>query len=66
MAYHRGTNGSYGMWADHVGDESYRLSNLDQYFQRTMLKTVTIIHYSFRGRTGQLPSQHGHMLHTEL
>ncbi|THZ99379.1 GMC oxidoreductase [Aureobasidium pullulans] len=36
MAYHRGTNGSYGMWADQVGDESYRLSNLDQYFQRSI------------------------------
>lgn len=35
MAYHRGTNGSYGRWADEVGDESYTLSNLDQYFRRS-------------------------------
>jgi len=36
MAYHRGTNGSYGLWADQVGDESYRLSNLDKYFERSI------------------------------
>jgi choline dehydrogenase len=40
MAYHRGTNGSYGQWADEVGDESYRLSNLDQYFERSVKITA--------------------------
>jgi choline dehydrogenase len=39
LAYHRGTNGSYQQWADEFGDESYLLSNLDQYFDRTVNMT---------------------------
>jgi choline dehydrogenase len=40
LAYHRGTNGSYQKWADEVGDESYKLSNLDQYFDRSVNMTA--------------------------
>ena len=40
LAYHRGTNGSYQKWADEVGDESYQLSNLDQYFERSIDMTA--------------------------
>ena len=40
LAYHRGTNGSYQQWADQVGDESYKLSNLDQYFERSISVTA--------------------------
>ncbi|OCL11721.1 GMC oxidoreductase [Glonium stellatum] len=32
MSYHRGTNGTYQRWADHVGDQSYTFPNLLQYF----------------------------------
>jgi choline dehydrogenase len=39
LAYHRGTNGSYQQWADEFGDESYLLSNLDQYFDRIVNMT---------------------------
>jgi choline dehydrogenase len=39
MAYHRGTNGSYGRWAEEVGDESYTLANLDKYFERSINMT---------------------------
>ena len=40
LAYHRGTNGSYQKWADEVGDDSYQLSNLDQYFDRSVNMTA--------------------------
>lgn len=40
LAYHRGTNGSYQKWADEVGDESYRLFNLDKYFERSVNVTA--------------------------
>lgn len=40
LAYHRGTKGSYQKWADEVGDESYKLSNLDRYFDRSVNMTA--------------------------
>jgi choline dehydrogenase len=40
LAYHRGTNGSYQKWADEVGDESYKLSTLDKYFERSIDMTA--------------------------
>lgn len=36
LAYHRGTKGSYDRWAEEVGDGSYTLANLDQYFERSV------------------------------
>lgn len=36
MAYHRATNGSYEKWANEVGDNSYSLRNLEQYFNRSV------------------------------
>ncbi|KAH9904267.1 hypothetical protein F4778DRAFT_780237 [Xylariomycetidae sp. FL2044] len=38
MIHHRGSEGSYQLWADEVGDDSYTLDNLMPYFQ----KSVTI------------------------
>ncbi|RDW65983.1 alcohol oxidase-3 [Coleophoma cylindrospora] len=35
MVYHRGTTGSYGQWADMVGDDSYKFSNLLCYFKKS-------------------------------
>jgi choline dehydrogenase len=40
MAYHRGSAGSYQQWADEVGDESYTLSKLEQYFDRSINVTA--------------------------
>ncbi|CZT20770.1 related to choline dehydrogenase [Ramularia collo-cygni] len=39
MAFHRGTNGSYQRWAEEVDDNSYALSNLMKYFQRSVTLT---------------------------
>ncbi|KAK3342062.1 GMC oxidoreductase [Lasiosphaeria hispida] len=36
MIYHRGTNGSYQMWADLVGDDSYTFENFLPYFEKSM------------------------------
>lgn len=35
MIYHRGTNGSYQSWADHVGDDSYTFENMLPHFRKT-------------------------------
>lgn len=44
LAYHRGTSGSYQQWAHEVGDDSYVLSNLDQYFERSINLTDPSTH----------------------
>lgn len=58
LAYHRGTNGSYQRWADEVGDQSYTLSNLEQYFDRNVnitppnahiRKANATVDYNFNG-----------------
>lgn len=36
MAYQRGTEGSYDMWADAAGDDSYTFDNLLPYFEKSM------------------------------
>jgi choline dehydrogenase len=36
MWYQRGTMGSYQMWADETGDESYRFPKFLQYFQKSI------------------------------
>ncbi|KAH9875830.1 hypothetical protein IAQ61_003295 [Plenodomus lingam] len=36
MAYHRGTTGTYKMWADMVGDESYTFDNFGPYFEKSL------------------------------
>jgi choline dehydrogenase len=70
MAYHRGTNGSYGRWADEVGDESYRLSNLDKYFERSVnitlpdpniRKSNATVHYKLK--PNQAHDDYHHPLH---
>ncbi|KJZ68626.1 hypothetical protein HIM_11985 [Hirsutella minnesotensis 3608] len=35
MLYHRGNKGSYDIWADNVGDDSYRLNNFQKFFKRS-------------------------------
>jgi choline dehydrogenase len=44
LAYHRGTSGSYQQWAEEVGDESYTLSSLDKYFDRSVNLTDPSTH----------------------
>lgn len=39
MAFHRGTTGSYQRWAEEVDDDSYTLSSLMKYFQRSVTLT---------------------------
>ncbi|KAI8952985.1 GMC oxidoreductase [Xylaria longipes] len=39
MIYQRGTNDSYQMWADQVGDESYTFGNLLPYFTKSICFT---------------------------
>lgn len=60
LAYHRGTNGSHARWAQEVGDESYTIANLDQYFQRNVNSTApnhdlhkanSPVGYNFSART---------------
>lgn len=34
--YHRGTEGSYQMWADQVGDDSFTFNNLLPYFEKSI------------------------------
>ncbi|KOC16373.1 versicolorin B synthase [Aspergillus flavus AF70] len=36
MLYHRGSKGAYDMWADHVGDDSYRWDKWLPYFQKSV------------------------------
>lgn len=36
LAYHRGTTGSYNLWASIVGDASYQFSNFLQYFKKSV------------------------------
>lgn len=36
MTYHRGTNASYQMWADVVGDQSYTFDNLLPWFEKSI------------------------------
>jgi choline dehydrogenase len=36
MWYHRGTAGSYQLWADQVGDDSYSFENFLPYFKRSV------------------------------
>lgn len=36
MTYHRGTNASYQMWADAVGDQSYNFENLLPWFEKSV------------------------------
>lgn len=36
MLYHRGTKGSYEMFADHVGDQAFTFDNMTKFFQRSM------------------------------
>ncbi|KAM0718331.1 hypothetical protein Q7P37_006663 [Cladosporium fusiforme] len=40
MAYHQATNGSYQRWADEVGDISYALQHIQQYFKRSVNMTL--------------------------
>lgn len=39
MAYHRGTIGSYQLWADNVGDQSYAFDKILPYFKRSCTLT---------------------------
>lgn len=39
MIHHRGSKGSYKMWADLVGDESYTYEGLEPYFKRSVTLT---------------------------
>lgn len=36
MIYHRGTYGSYGLWAEQVGDDSYQFQNILPFFQKSV------------------------------
>lgn len=36
MVYHRGTNSSYQMWADQVGDSSYEFENFLPFFEKSL------------------------------
>lgn len=36
MLYHRGTRGSYDLWAEQVGDEGYSWDNMLPHFKRSM------------------------------
>lgn len=36
MIYHRSSSQAYDMWADQVGDDSYRLVNLQPYFEKSV------------------------------
>ncbi|KAK8102376.1 gmc oxidoreductase protein [Apiospora sp. TS-2023a] len=36
MLYHRGTKGTYQMWADQVGDVSYEFDNFLPYFEKSL------------------------------
>ncbi|MCJ1473986.1 hypothetical protein MMC13_002642 [Lambiella insularis] len=36
MAYQRGTSGSFQVWADMVGDQSYTFDNILQYYQKSV------------------------------
>ncbi|KAH8664480.1 hypothetical protein BX600DRAFT_541008 [Xylariales sp. PMI_506] len=36
MIHHRGSKGSYDMWADAVGDDSYRFDSLLPYFEKSV------------------------------
>ena len=36
MIHHRGSTGSYDMWADQVGDDSYQLGNFLPYFKKAI------------------------------
>lgn len=39
MIHHRGSRGSYQMWADMVGDQSYTYDGLEPYFKRSVTLT---------------------------
>ena len=39
MIHHRGSTGSYDWWAEQVGDDSYTLSNLEPFFQKSVTFT---------------------------
>ncbi|KJZ74261.1 hypothetical protein HIM_06267 [Hirsutella minnesotensis 3608] len=36
MIYHRGSKSSYDLWAKDVGDDTYRLSNFEKYFKKSV------------------------------
>lgn len=51
MLYHRGTKASYKMWADAVGDNSYRFEAFLPYFERSLKFTPPNMSLRFQNST---------------
>ena len=52
LTFSRGTTGSYQLWADRVGDESFEFENLLPFFERS--PTFTPPNYSKRGQESEI------------